>query len=276
MTMLEKSDVDFFFRNGYLLVRQVYDPKDVEIARELFLKAFREGVWKNSKYDSSEIINDIYRIYPGLLDIVINEQYTAALKSLLGDEIVWLPECAVHYNRFTNWHRDTTEQELKGVKSHKNPDQFLLQCATYFQSNADRGGGLTVIPGSHLSEDRFLSFYKKDLFHRTINKAKKMMRMSLFDQLDHSGLAVDIPTEPGDLLIFDVRLCHKSSGNGSKTARTEKFAIFNTFGNANEFTRDYLSFIKKRPEPSYRFMQNTLLPQNVYKKAMRLDIKIWN
>lgn len=274
--MLKKTDIDFFFTNGYLLVKQVYDPADIETAREFFLMAFRKGLWKNSRYNSRDIINDIYRMYPELLDIVINETYAAALKSILGNDVIWLPECAVHYNRFINWHSDTTEQEIKGVKSHKNPHQFLLQCATYFQPNSAHGGGLTVIPGSHLSEDRFLDFYRKGIFWRIINKVRKVLRMSLFDVLDRSDLAVNIPTEPGDLLIFDVRLCHKSSGNGSNAPQIDKFAIFNTFGNANAFTREYLGFMKKRPEPSYKFMQDTLLPENVYKKAQDLDIKIWN
>lgn len=272
---LKKEEIAFFFAKGYLLVKNVYDKNDLNNVRDLFTTAFENEIWRQSKYNSPNVLNDIYRNFPGLIDIVINEKYISAIKSLLGEKIVWLPECAVHHNRFINWHNDTTEQEIKGVKSHKNPGEYLLQCATYFQSNSDNGGGLTLLPGTHVMEDRFLSLYKKDLYNRIKNKVQKIGKASVFDKINKCENAIQVPSELGDLLIFDVRIDHKSTGIGKKATGAAKFAIFNTFGNENECTKDYLQFMKTRPEPSYLFMQNIPVADTLYEKALTAGIAIW-
>ena len=263
-------------RDGYLLFRAVYDINELKEIRSLFKLAFKNNDLVNAKYNSDSIINDLYKVYPNILDIVINKNYINAIKSILGENVIWLPECSVHYNRFIDWHKDTTEQELKGVKSHKNEYQFLLQCATYFQSNSNSGGGLTVIPGSHLNNDRFLNQYKKGLYTRVKNKLKKYVKISVFDKISKNDDPIQIKSEIGDLLIFDVRLDHKSTGNSKESDGIEKFAIFNTFGNDNAFTYDYLSFMKARSEPYYQYLQNTKFPDILYNKAASLNIKIWD
>jgi len=271
-----KSNKVIFERDGYLLFKAVYNIKELKEIRSLFRLAFKNEDLINVKYNSDSIINDIYKVYPNILDTVINKNYIRAIKSILGESIIWLPECSVHYNRFDDWHKDTTEQELKGVKSHKNENQFLLQCATYFQSNSNIGGGLTVIPGSHLNKDRFLNLYKKGFYMRAKNKLKKYVKISVFDKINNNDNQIQIQTEIGDLLIFDVRLDHKATRNSKKSDGIEKFAIFNTFGNDNAFTSDYLNFMKARLEPYYQYLQNTKFPDILYNKAAALNIKIWD
>ena len=265
----------FFQENGYILIKKVYDKYDISAYRKRFVSIFEKELWKKSRYNSPTIINDIYQLFPDLLNIIINENYINAIKKILGEEVVWLPECAIHHNRYINWHKDTTEQEIKGLQSHKVQHEFLIQSATYFQDNSSAGGGITVIPKSHLGfkEDKFKNLYRKQLHYRVHNKIKKTLKISPFDKADRNKNSFQIPNEVGDLLLFDVRIDHKSSGG--KCIENQKFAIFNTFGNANNFTKDYLLFMKNRPEPYYEHLRNTKFAKNLYHKAQSLNIKIW-
>jgi len=153
---------------------------------------------------------------------------------------------------------------------------FFYNVPHNFQPNSISGGGLTVIPGSHFNNDRFLRLYEKSLLNRINNKIKKTLCISTFDKINKFENAIQIQNEVGDLLIFDVRLDHKSTGTQNSTTGIDKFAIFNTFGNDNRFTKEYLDFMKTRPEPYYQYLQTTKFPKQLYEKAASQNIKIWD
>ena len=92
LKLLNEGDKEFFFRNGFIIVKNVYKKQDLKYAREIFINAFESGVWRDSKYNSSTIINDIYRLYPELVNIIFNEYYINAVKDILGIEVIFLPE----------------------------------------------------------------------------------------------------------------------------------------------------------------------------------------
>jgi hypothetical protein len=260
----------FFEKNGYVLIPNVYSQTEIEYARQLFDSAFQSELWKKSNFSSPYIINDIYRYFPELVPIIFNQKYVEALREILGNEIIFLPECAVHHNRYIDWHKDTTEQELGKIKSHQTEQFFLIQSATYFQIDTN----LTVVPGSHLKPDRFIKWYRKDVFSRIINKISKLFGHSIFHEIENMDKKMEIKHCLGDLLLFDVRIDHKSTK--SKNFIGEKYAIFNTFGNANRFTEDYLEFMKQRPEPYYQFLSKSTFPENLYQKANELGLEIWS
>ncbi len=122
----------FFHKNGYVIIPGVYSKEAVDRARKIFDEAFQSGLWQDSPYDSEEIINEIYGHFPELAGIVFNHAYFDAIRSVAGGDVVWLPECAVHRNRYVPWHKDTTVQELNGVTSHYGNEGAMLQVAIYF------------------------------------------------------------------------------------------------------------------------------------------------
>ena len=130
-----------FHQNGYQVFPGVYSQAEVQTARDAFVDLFKDDSLQQLTFNSPNIVNDIYRHNASLAKLVFNQPYFDALYQLLGDEIVWLPECAVHRNRYIDWHKDTTEQELAGVLSHQAGEP-MLQVATYFQDNGEAGGGL--------------------------------------------------------------------------------------------------------------------------------------
>jgi len=261
MPPLAKSDIELFQQQGYLLIPGVYRADDLLAARNVFQKAFGEKKLHDSRYDSDTLLTDIYTHFPQLAPLVFNEKYAAVARDLLGPDATLIPECAVHRERYIHWHKDTTVQEMAGLTSHNGADaDAILQFATYFQENAGNGGGLTVIPGTHLLPDPFLKLYSPRFLQRVWNKLLKINRLSVFDALERHPEKTDIPMRMGDLLVFDVRIFHRATFR-THPAGPEKFAIFNTFIRLENAGLDYFRFMKKRPEPYYRYFREKPLPE---------------
>jgi len=274
-----KSDMEnyknFFQKNGYVVIPGVYSKETVARARKIFDEAFQCGLWQNSPYDSEEIINDIYGHFPELAGLLFNHAYFDTIRFVAGDDVVWLPECAIHRNRYVPWHKDTTVQELNGVTSHFGNDGAMLQVATYFQDNsALAGGGVTVLPGSHLHKDRFLGMYRMGILSMLWRKSQKLFGLSVFHRIERSKKSMDVQSKAGDIVIFDLRIDHRST-NPKESASFDKYAIFNTFGSPTPTLRDYLEFMKCRDEPYYEFFKHFKVPNLLKEIAADNQLIIW-
>jgi ectoine hydroxylase-related dioxygenase (phytanoyl-CoA dioxygenase family) len=273
MPILSQNEILIFNQQGYLLIPHVYDISAMQHARTQFERLFNENKAK-SKYDSPSLLTDIYSLNLGLENVVFNAKYIQIAKDLLGDEATFIPECAIHRGRYIDWHTDTTVQERSNEISHKTSDSpAILQFATYFQANNEHGGGLTVIPKTHLLADPFLHFYSSNPLRRGWNKLLKLLHISIFDRLERHPHKIDLPIQLGDLLVFDVRIYHRATFK-KKSSNIEKYAIFNTFIQPNKAGLAYFNFMKQRPEPYYQYFRNLPLPDVIYQKAKSLNINL--
>lgn len=259
-------------RDGFLTFKNVFDPAVITDWRTRFL-ARPECLERGS-------LPDLYRVFPDLAPFIFSQKAVESVRSLLGPTAICLTEPMLHCNRFIDWHKDTTEQEIGGIRSHSGDRSLLLQAAVYFQKNGPDGGGLTVLPGTHFEADRFLEFYQKGLVSRAVGRLKKSLGLSVFQQIERQKRALDLPTEPGDLLLFDVRLDHRSTfrrgPNGSPQTPDgpAKFAIFNTFGTPGPLLDEYRAFMQKRPESYYEFMRKTAPAPAILACSERLNFPL--
>ncbi len=261
---------------GWALLKNIYTRDDIARCRELVDDIFASKTIKRSPFDSEFIINDIYRHCPELAKLVFNKKYFAGVRSLLGKEIVWLPECAIHRDRYAKWHKDTTEQEIGGVTSHINEESPMLQVSTYFQDySLDEGGGITIVPGSHRRPDRFLSMYKFDLLTRIKRKTMRTLGQTVFQKIEKNKEAFDLPGKATDLAVFDIRTEHRASSPIGKPLMI-KYAIFNTYGKNTKALREYYEFMKNRPEPYYRFYKNFEAPPVIWEIAKENGVEVWD
>ena len=274
--ILSEAQVEQYYTNGLLLIEDVFDKPDLLHVRELFLDAFSRGLWKEAPHSDPSIINDIYSYFPDSLDTLFPARFFQVLKDILGEEIVWIPECSIHRNRFIHWHKDTSVQELHGEQSHREYAAPLVQAAIYFQDNDPKtGGGLTVILGSQTLPDSFAPMLSASPLHRIYYKLLKTLRLSSFERAERSKLKVNVPSAVGSLLLFDLRVDHRSTGSKKEKNGVDKLAIFNTFGLDNTTTKDYYRFMKERPEPYYQYFRDKPLHPSVYAKAAEHGITIW-
>lgn len=274
--MLSPAQLAQFRQDGYLLVPSLFGAGALQEARQAYLQAFADGLYQTAPYSNPTIINNIFQYLPTTLPALITAPYIAAIKAILGNDAVWIPECSIHRNRYIGWHKDTSIQELGGETSHLQDTTPLLQTAIYFQDNTPgHGGGLTVIAGSHSDNSRYHGMFSHSLLHRSYYKLLKWLHCSPFHRMERSPHKVDIPCRAGDLIIFDVRLDHRATRPLHKDLPTDKLAMFQTFGKPNTLTKNYFKFMKQRPEPYYRYFREVPLPQAVYQHVAALGIEVW-
>jgi len=265
-----------FNKKGFLLVSDFYKQIVIQNARKDFVNAFESEIWREAPFSNENIINNIYQYFPELVFQLINADLIALLKNIIGEEIVWIPECSIHRNRYIQWHKDTSIQESYNELSHLNYNSPMIQVAIYFQDNDNSGGGLTVIPESHITNDPYSKMLKNNILNRSYYKLLKLFQCSPFHIAENHPNKLDINTKIGDLLLFDLRIDHRSSIPTQKNEKmVDKFAIFNTFGKPDSALKGYFDFMKNRPEPFYRYFQTFPLPDIVYQCAKSVGVNIW-
>ena len=140
--------------------------------------------------------------------------------------LLFVPETSIHLNSFGDWHKDTRAQEAAGHYFHWTPFYKVFTVAVYFQDNSpDLGGGLEVIPKSHLTR-------------RTAHGS--------------SGISgTRLPSSIGDAVVFDMRLDHKASWPRDGMPKAEKVALYFTVCCPNSGGDLYVRFLRTRPDYAY-------------------------
>ncbi|MCX6350843.1 MAG: phytanoyl-CoA dioxygenase family protein [Bacteroidetes bacterium] len=280
LKVLSKTELDHFFREGYVVLKNVYPIDVINKWRNIFKDAFENKLWEIKPYDSPSIINDIYRVFPELENFVFTQKYIDAVKDILGDNIVCVPECAIHKNRFFDWHKDTTMMEGDGETVHKLGNPSLLQCSIYLQDNTPEGGGITLVPRTQRSVDRFVKMHHGNISHRFYYKILKLIHRSPFDLIERYENPIDVPSKAGDLVIFNDQIDHRATFKRAKDGKplpcpTEKLAIFNTFGQPGALARMYLDNQKSQDIPYAKFLRTTSTATGLRKKALEFGFQIY-
>lgn len=131
-----------------------------------------------------------------------------------------------------------------------------------------------MIPGSHFQKDRFIEMYRTGILTKLGRKFQKLLGLSVFHRIERRKQYVDIRSNAGDLVIFDLRIDHRSTLPKTKV-ETDKYAVFNTFGNPATALSDYLEFMKFRKEPYYQFLRQFKVPDIIEQIAKHHEIEVW-
>lgn len=261
--MVTAEQKQFYEDNGYLIIKNVLSKEDIAFLRKRILEIFDSGEWKACESNTEKNLVDVYRYFPDLMRVSLSKKVVDTVKSLLGSEdVILTPETSVMKAFYPTWHKDTTTPEKYGHSFHKRPDFRMTRCGIYLQPNNHLGGGLSVIAGSHKVEDNF----HKPFPERTIWRRLKYRLVPNAEEKDkflnpHGLKMVDIPSEIGDMIVFNFQTAHKGTIPKSQRladvpADQVKIGMFDTFGVRNEATQMYVDFLKTRPENIYSFSRN--------------------
>src|SRR4051794_1685772 len=215
---LTQQQVEQFENEGYVVVPELLSPAKVTELREYFADLFsRKPEYKGDlsvpvapEGRGGGVRHDIWSRYEELRFLMVEPRFLGALRSLLGDDFVFLPEMAAHDSRYGWWHKDTTPMARAGLDFHKQPDFKMVQCAIYLQANDEYGGGLDVERGSHKEEDRTPPAPKLTFFDRVAYKLRLKKNAKTGERLEVED-SFSIPNKPGDLAIFNVLLNHQAT-----------------------------------------------------------------
>jgi hypothetical protein len=240
--MLTNSQIEQFHRDGFLLVPSVFTKKQVTEMRTFLVNLFNSKI--QFPGDTRNFRNDIASKYPQLQWLLFYPSMISVLKSLLGNNFVFLPEMAAHYSNYSGWHKDTTSQECAGHKFHWQSNYLMVETAIYLQDNNEYGGGLDVIPGSHNYPDLYATSYGQEFLRNRKN---------------YKSLQYSIPSKAGDLIIFHFRIDHKASlpkicSIDSIPTEQRKLAMFFACSANNEHVANYKNFLMSRAD--YQYLKN--------------------
>jgi hypothetical protein len=259
------ADVRDFDKNGFAVVKGALDRNTVANLRALCLTELQK---KNTKILTDAVVN-----YPPIRAVLDVPAITNSLKAVLGEKFVVLPPTTVDHNGFGLFHTDTSSAEIAGFSAHRHKEFRVVELGIYLQDNNEYGGGLRVVPGSHLQHDPYVvelvrkrEIRAKTDASRVRTFLKRASRGRLFGWktkiLEDVPGQYDIPSRAGDALFWDLRIAHRASpairtGGGILGG---KIAIFYTLASNNSTSRSWFKYWADNGLLKGMRDENTVLP----------------
>jgi hypothetical protein len=235
-----------FGSDGYIIVPNVFTSHQVsELRRELLAIFDKPPTFPGDlplRPDGPALRVELVARHPALRWMLVHPPLLHAVRAILGDDFIYLPEMSAHDSGYGGWHKDTTSQETAGHRFHWEPSFAMLEAAIYLQDNHRLyAGGLDVIPGSHRNPD----------LHA---KRGKTLAQRVRGRVDLVRKRRTLRTGPGDLLLFDFRIDHRATQPlpfVKIPASHRKLAVFFACSANNEHARRYRDFIASREDYVY-------------------------
>jgi len=256
---LSAPEILQFSEQGYVTVPGVLDEPTVRTVRTALIDVFDAGVRHKGDIQltggvegrGGGVRHDVLERLPFLRDVVLRPPVLDALRSLLGDDFVFLPEMAAHDSRYGHWHKDTTPMERAGLRWHWAPDFEMVQCAIYFQDNDEFGGGLDVVPGSHTESDSTPPAPKVTLLNRVGNKLGFRALTPKPTAPPPEPRGITLPSRAGDLVMFKFHCKHQATQPRSFSVADlppdkRKIALFFACSANNDHVGTYVEFVRSQ------------------------------
>ncbi len=277
-----------FEQHGYVVVKNAIDPAELEALRTHYSQVLSdpstEKVFRPGGNDFvHEVIPDLPIVKgiifdalvdnPLLLDFMTNERVLPVLKTILGDDFVVLPDFVVQWNYFNILHTDMTTGEQRGMTFHREPDYRIVSVGVYFQENSIHGGGLYIVPESHNEADPCVELRKQFSARKTKNERSVLKRWvdKIFtrklqqcrEKLIAHPKGIDIPSQMGDLVIFDNRILHRSSFPQDMRQLSSdggKMAFMGSCSSNNQHAQNYIDMLNAKSKDNYLSRERDLEP----------------
>jgi hypothetical protein len=183
-----------FEEQGYLVIKNVFSPEEIE--------AFRTDCYKQFELDSKKGLN--YNIQKTrarslrgdlvskalIRKIILDDRIIYILKELLGPDLVYFGDSTLQFGvGFRGFHRDNVDRQFNEGPDWES-DYPIFRFGLYLQDHRNFSGGLKVKAGSHKNK---------------------------------SGKSIILDNEAGDFAIWNMRTLH--SGNAVRLKLFPKLPI---------------------------------------------------
>jgi hypothetical protein len=249
-------DLAHYWREGYVVVRGVFDPGEItEIAAatdQLYAegtahgRCFRHGnLFYNVTQGSTAALVRMVQWpsyhQPVLNRVRLDRRFAELLEPLIGSDLKQIIN-QVHWKTpgalgdFA-WHQDSKSR--RPASAYRNLASSYVQTGLAIDPHGPTSGGLRFIPRSHLRGDLHMGCERHSLGVAMTDNALKAVGLSEDD-------AIDLELEPGDLALWSPYLVHGSGTNRSKHKR--RFYI-NGYVRAADCDRGEWAFRNGQPVP---------------------------
>jgi len=247
---IDKTELNFFQANGYLVIRDVIPLKKINEIRDAF-KIIRQKAKKaktvryNPKYpDASFILGDLpsFKELEPFDFLVCNKKIVEIVKSLIGNEIVYFGESNTQSGlAIRGNHKDSRVSDREDASGLDwQGDYPLVRVGIYLNDSDIYSGGLKVMPGSHkIPTSHFkLGGVNVDvkagdlvIWKLTTTHSGNAKRLKLFHKLSFHPKIEDIIPK-----IFE------------RKNPLERMAMFVVYGAKSEHLNRYVTYFGKRPD----------------------------
>lgn len=215
--MIDQNDVDFYRRNGYLVVERVLDSATLEQLRSQLARIVSESSQVTQNNDTYNLepshsaqsprvrrIKHPHRVMPAAMELMRNPALISILTRLIGPGVRFqtskLNMKAAGFGAAVEWHQDWA------FYPHTNDD--LLAVGVMLDDVDDINGPMQVIPGSHKGPT--LDHHAGGYFCGAIDPTRSSIDFSK---------AVPLKGPAGSMTFHHVRTIHGSALNRSDRSR---------------------------------------------------------
>jgi hypothetical protein len=195
---------------GFCLVKGVFSPAEMDALE-------RDLAMAHAEFHGN--VPDLYSI-PSLQWLLFDERIRGLAHELLGQTLVYYRETSAAYEKvpgaltakpFNDFHCDArgTSEKLHGLPESQGIYPGY-RFGIYFRNYRNYSGGLKVAPASHLRSYIFDRRYNVEKYVRELPSVTQ--RIGPYDaQLRLQPMELyNVPSEPGDIVIFSLRVCHSA------------------------------------------------------------------
>ena len=199
---LSREQLNFFDTFGYLLMRQLFSPSEMEKIIEGFEWSIQNyGGGKNHDGKNRTTFPGPIEHTPEMCTILDHPSILGLIGGILGEDFNYAGGDGNYYSGNTNWHPDGNWGQL-----------FAAKTAFYLDPLTWDTGAVRLIPGSH-RPDHFIRQEQID-----VNNSLELFGIP---PTEFPG-SIAVETDPGDIVIFNHDLYHASFGGD---ARRRMFTI---------------------------------------------------
>ncbi len=194
--------INEYRKNGYVLFRGILNQDEVKSARTAADSYFYSTGLRHMA--TTQYLN-----HAPLAKIPFHPKTIQAIRSLFGNDFTTFQYYMSQANTFGGWHIDAQSQGVNAEYLYE-PDYMVSKCAFYLQDNepTEWGGGLDVIPGSHLC-GMFGHRFPWSRADRNGHISPLQWRLRDWRRSLLRPISLDI--KAGDLLIFHACLWHRAT-----------------------------------------------------------------
>jgi hypothetical protein len=247
LQVLNEKDLEFFQRNGYVVVHDAAPSQNLEAAivavwEFLGMDPDDPSTWyPKDRWGSIAYIHQ----HQALWNNRQSPRLYQAFADLLGEEKLWVSMDRAgmkppihpgypHYNDsgFVHWDLDT---------SQPLPARLGVQGVLALADTAPEMGGFQCIPGFH----RVLESWIRE------QPADRNPRSPDLSRLPEGYEVTPIPMKAGDLVIWDRRLAHGNGRNEGSRPRLAQYITMSPASDNEEIRQERIACWRERRAPSY-------------------------
>ena len=209
-SVLTEADIEFWDRNGYIIIRNAVSKEDCEATVDLIcdyigIKRNDASTWYNGHTGRQGIMVQLFQ-HPLLEKNRQSARIRQAYEQLWGRNDIWVNTDRVGFNP-----PETVLWKFPGPRMHWDvslqlPVPFGLQGILYLTDTAANQGAFTLVPGFHLKLENWLNQLPAGVNPRD---------EKVIDSLGPTPIAANA----GDFIIWHHALPHGSSANTSSVPR---------------------------------------------------------